>query len=331
MARFESTCATPTLANRAVAAAKAAESSAHPIQLMELMVRRDGAASRTLYTRIMQTGRASKTALRVAIRRAAHQLMEQPRILDDPIAVPLLGSGFARDMERAMHKVARDFRAFMAARSRFVEDRLAEAVSNGVSQYVILGAGLDTFAYRNPFPALRVFEVDYPATQDWKRTLLHNAGICLPGTLTFVPLDFEHRALGEGLAGAGLDTDQAAFFGCLGVVPYLTRDAFRATLSTIAQLPAGTGFCFDYTFSPETLSPRRRVVFDWLSHRVASAGEPFRLFFTPEKLEAELVSSGFRDIDQVGAKELNERYFAGRADGLKLSSSDLGKLATAWV
>jgi methyltransferase (TIGR00027 family) len=125
----------------------------------------------------MQKGKASKTALRVAIRRAAHQVMEQPRILDDPIVERLIGSGVAGDMKRAKHKVARDFRAFMAARSRYVEDRLAEAVANGVTQYVVLGAGLDTFAYRNPFPRLRVFEVDFPATQEWKREQLLEAGI----------------------------------------------------------------------------------------------------------------------------------------------------------
>ena len=222
----------------------------------------------------MQTGKASRTALRVAIRRAAHQLVEQPRILDDPIAVRLVGSAHPRDMERAMHKVARDFRLFMAARSRYAEDRLAEAVANRVTQYVVLGAGLDTFAYRNPFPALRVFEVDFPATQEWKRALLAEAAIALPASLTFVPLDFEHNALAEGLAEAGFDAGKAAFFGWLGVVPYLTLDAFRATLGAIAQLPAGSGVCFDFAFPPETLSPARRLVFDGLAGRVAAAGEP---------------------------------------------------------
>jgi methyltransferase (TIGR00027 family) len=151
----------------------------------------------------MQTGRASKTALRVAIRRAAHQLTDLPPVLDDPIVVRLIGSGYARDMERAMHKVARDFRCFMAARSRYVEDRLAEAVAQGITQYVVLGAGLDTFAYRNPFPGLRVFEVDFPATQKWKRAMLAEAAISVPANLTFVPLDFEHKTLAEGLAGCG--------------------------------------------------------------------------------------------------------------------------------
>ena len=279
----------------------------------------------------MQTGRASKTALRVAIRRAAHQLIDQPRVLEDPIAVKLLGSGFPRDMERAMHKVARDFRAFMAARSRYVEDRLAEAVANGVTQYVVLGAGLDTFAYRNPFPSLRVFEVDFPATQEWKRGMLQEAGIALPANLTFVPLDFEHKALAAGLAEAGFDDRKAAFFGWLGVVPYLTLDAFRATLSAVAALPVGTAVGFDYALAPETLSKPGRTAFDALAGRVAAAGEPFQLFFTPKTMETELLRAGFRRFEQVGSDELNELYFKERADGLKLSAVKLGKLVIAWV
>ncbi len=279
----------------------------------------------------MESGRASKTALRVAIRRAAHQLTDLPRILEDPIAVRLVGPGYARDIKRASHKVARDFRLFMAARSRYAEDQLAVAVAQGVTQYVVLGAGLDTFAYRNPFQQLRVFEVDFPATQEWKRSLLREAGIVLPGDLTFVPLDFEHKALTEGLAEAGFDGHQAAFFGWLGVVPYLTLDAFRATLSTIAQLPEGTAISFDYAFPPETLSPKRRKVFDGLANRVAAAGEPFRLFFTLEELVSELRSAGFERIEQVDSARLNEIYFQKRADGLTLSGAGLGRLATAWL
>ncbi len=279
----------------------------------------------------METGRASKTALRVAIRRAAHQLADAPPVLDDPIALRLIGPGFARDLDRAMEKVARDFRAFMAARSRYVEDRLAEAVASGVAQYVVLGAGLDTFAYRNPFPSLRVFEVDFPATQEWKRGLLHEAGIPLPETLTLVPLDFEHKTLAAGLADAGFDDRNPAFFGWLGVVPYLTTEAFRATLGDVARLPAGTAISFDYAFPPETLTHKRRLIFDGLSQRVAAAGEPFRLFFTPAGLETELSAAGFRRVEQVDFEGLNELYFQNRADGLKLSPVGLGMLATAWV
>ncbi len=279
----------------------------------------------------METGKASKTALRVAIRRAAHQLMEHPRILDDPIAVRLIGSAYARDLERASHKVARDFRSFMAVRSRYVEDRLAEAVSTGVQQYVVLGAGLDTFAYRNPFPQLRVFEVDFPATQQWKRTMLDEAAIEVPGNVTFVPLDFEHNTLVAGLADAGFNSSAPAFFGWLGVVPYLTLAAFRATLGAIAQMPAGSAVSFDYAVAPETLGPAGRTAFDALAGRVAAAGEPFQLFFTPETMASELCRAGFHRIEQLNSDDLNEIYFKNRADGLRLSAVKLGVLVTASV
>ncbi len=279
----------------------------------------------------METGRASRTALRVAIRRAAHQVIDRPLVLDDPIAVRLLGPGFDRDMERAMHPVARDFRLFMSARSRYAEDRLAGAVAEGIAQYVVLGAGLDTFAYRNPFPPLRVFEVDFPATQQWKRAMLAEAGISIPENLTFVPLDFEHKTLAEGLAEAGFNAGAAAFFGWLGVVPYLTLEAFRATVATIGQMPAGTAVSFDYVFSPDTLSDKRRKVFDILSERVSAAGEPFRLFFSSDALEREMRAAGFQRIEQMDSERLNDLYFQDRADGLKLSPVRIGMLVTGWV
>jgi methyltransferase (TIGR00027 family) len=279
----------------------------------------------------MQIGRASRTALRVAIRRAAHQVIDRPRVLEDPIAVRLIGPGYDRDMERAMHHVARDFRLYMSVRSRYAEDRLARQVADGVNQYVILGAGLDTFAYRNPFPELRVFEVDYPATQQWKHGLLAEAGIGIPANLTFIALDLEHKSLAESLLEAGLNPAEPAFFGWLGVVPYLTLDAFRATLATVGRLPAGTAVSFDYAFPPETLSAKRRQVFDTLSKRVAAAGEPLQLFFTPEDLEREVHAAGFGRIEQFDTDRMNETYFKDRADGLKLSPVRVGMLATAWV
>lgn len=197
----------------------------------------------------METGRASRTALRVAQRRAIHQVLDRPPVLDDPIAVPLLGAQFAFDPQREMHPLARAFRAYMAARSRFAEDQLAAAISGGLEQYVLLGAGLDTFTYRNPFPQVRVFEVDFPATQAWKRTLLAEAKIAPPATARYIALDFEHKALEDGLREGGLDFTRPAFFGWLGVAPYLTLDAFRATLETIARMPAGSGVCFDFALA----------------------------------------------------------------------------------
>jgi methyltransferase (TIGR00027 family) len=265
----------------------------------------------------METGRASKTAFAVARRRAVHQILDRPPVLDDPIAVPLLGPHFAYDKLKEMHPFSRAFRAFMAMRSRYAEDHLATAAAAGVEQYVLLGAGLDTFAYRNRFARVRVFEVDFPATQEWKRELLRQAAIPLPDGLTFVPLDFEHKT--------------PAFFGWLGVVPYLTPDAFRATLETIARLPAGTGVSFDYGVPRRALSLLGRIAFDRLAERVAAAGEPFRLFFTPEELEGEFRRAGFHRFEDRGSEELNAMYFAGRTDGLKLPSQGMGRMATAWV
>ena len=279
----------------------------------------------------MESGRASKTALGVAIRRAAHQVVDLPPVLDDPIALRLVGAGYRGKIGRASHRVGRDLRAFVAVRSRYVEDRLAEAVERGVEQYVILGAGLDTFAYRNPHHALRVFEVDFPATQETKRTMLAEARIAEPETLKFVPLDLEHHTLAEDLAAAGFDAGGAAFFGWLGVIPYLTLEAFRSTLRTIATLPEGSGVGFDYALAPETLSAVGRTAFEALAGRVAAAGEPFQLFFRSETMEAELRGAGFMRVEQLDYEQINERYFKERADGLKLSAVGLGMLAAAWV
>jgi methyltransferase (TIGR00027 family) len=257
--------------------------------------------------------------------------MEKPLILEDPVVLPLLGPGYDRDLERASHSVARDFRAYMAVRSRYAEDLLAESVAEGVTQYVVLGAGLDTFAYRNPHPGLRVFEVDFPATQEWKRAKLAEAQIAEPENLTFVPLDFEHHTLAEGLAEAGFDTSRPAFFGWLGVVPYLTRPAFEASLRTIGALPQGSGVCFDYALDPDTLSPLRRPVFDALAVRVAAAGEPFRIFFTPDALERDLHAAGFARVRHADSAVMNALYFDSRADGLRLSAEALGQMVAAWV
>src|ERR1700689_2758722 len=151
----------------------------------------------------MLEGKFSRTAHRVAIRRAAAQLLDHPKVLDDPLALRIIGPEAADDLRsnpKEHHAFSRAFRAFMAARSRYAEDELARAVAHGVTQYVVLGAGLDTFAYRNPHPELRVFEVDHPATQTWKREQLTAASIPIPPSLTFVPIDFEQQMLADGLA-----------------------------------------------------------------------------------------------------------------------------------
>jgi len=281
----------------------------------------------------MEAARPSRTALRVAMRRAAHQLYDaQPLVFNDPVAVPILGSEYLPEVERTVTKLQKPFsvslRAFMVARSRYAEDLLAQAVARGVTQYVLLGAGLDTFAYRNPFPGLHVFEVDHPATQQWKHELLAANGISIPSSLTYVPVDFEHQLLATQLTGAGFDASRPAFFAWLGVVPYLTQPAFRSTLSLIATLPAGSGVVMDYGQPRSALPYFEQLAHDSLASRVQLAGEPFQLFFTPPEMAAELTA--FHTIEDLGGEQINARYFADRKDNLKLLGS-AGRIVSAWV
>jgi methyltransferase (TIGR00027 family) len=281
----------------------------------------------------MQAGKFSRTAHRVAVRRAAHQLLDQPRVLDDPLALRIIGTTAAEELRsnpKEHHAFSRAFRAFMAARSRYAEDELARAVAHGATQYVVLGAGLDTFAYRNPHPNLRVFEVDHPATQAWKRECLQAAAIAIPASLTFVPIDFEQQTLADGLVRAGVNPNAAAFFSWLGVTPYLTREACMTTLSFIAKMPPGSGVVFDFAVDHKLLNLGQRMALAALSRRVAAAGEPFQLFFDPEHLQEDLKNLGFHRTQLLQGKELNERYFKDRNDGLSVRGG-LGHLIGAWV
>jgi methyltransferase (TIGR00027 family) len=281
----------------------------------------------------MQSASPSRTALRVALRRAAHQLYDaQPLVLDDPIAVPILGTAHAEELRRTPTRPDRPFsvglRAFLVARSRYAEDNLANAVARGVAQYVLLGAGLDTFAHRSPYPQLRVFEVDHPATQEWKRDLLRDSDLPTPENLTYTAVDFERESLAERLEATGFDLGAPAFFAWLGVVPYLTLAAFRSTVSFIGSLPAGTGLVLDYGQPRSALPFLEQLAHDSLASRVQLAGEPFQLFFTPPEIAAEL--SAFRTLEDLGSSEINARYFTNRSDSLKLLGS-AGRLLSAWL
>src|SRR5580704_1466123 len=281
----------------------------------------------------MQAATPSRTALRVALRRAAHQLYDSPpHVLDDPIAVPILGDTYADELRRTPTRPDRPFsvglRAFLVARSRYAEDMLATAVAEGVTQYVLLGAGLDTFAHRNPYPQLRVFEVDHPATQQWKHELLEISGLATPANLTYVPVDFERQSLSEQLHSAGFNVTVPTLFAWLGVVPYLTLEAFRSTINFIAVQPPGTGVVLDYSQPRSALPFLEKLAHDSLASRVQLAGEPFQLFFTPKEIAAELTA--FHNIEDIGSKEINARYFANRADNLKLLGS-AARLLSAWI
>jgi methyltransferase (TIGR00027 family) len=281
----------------------------------------------------LKQGRFSRTAYKVALRRAAHQLFDQPKVLDDPLAVPIVGTEAAQKLlaspKERNHPIARAFRAFMVARSRYAEDQLAEAVAQRVAQYVVLGAGLDTFAYRNPHTQLRVFEVDHAATQAWKLERLQTAGIAIPASLKFVPVDFEQQTLPDSLE-KGFDFASPAFFSWLGVTPYLTRDSCMVTLRFIAQLPTGSGVAFDFAVDPKLLNLRQRLALHVISRRVAAAGEPFQLYFRPPELAQELGKIGFQRTEILDTEEINARYFKDRADGLRVRGG-LGQLMGAWV
>jgi methyltransferase (TIGR00027 family) len=280
----------------------------------------------------MIESRPSRTANRVAMRRAAHQLLDTPKVLDDPLAVRILSpesqARLADDSPFVPAAAAKYMRAFMVARARLAEDELALAVARGALQFVVLGAGLDTFGCRNPYPGLRVFEVDYPSTQAWKRDRLLAGGITVPDTLTFAPVDFEKQSLAEGLRDAGFDPAKITFFSWLGVIMYLTSEAASSTLKFIAATPPGGGVVFDYSVPRETLNFLQKMAFDRLTARVEKAGEPFRLFFAPLELAALLRSMGFRAIEDLGSDQINARFFVGRSDGLKVGGG-LARLMSA--
>jgi methyltransferase (TIGR00027 family) len=281
----------------------------------------------------VRPGQPSRTALGAARHRAAHQVLDRGSIFRDPLALAILGSdaeSVARDARD--DPTRRKLRLFIAVRTRFAEDALAGAIARGLRQLVVLGAGLDTYAYRNAAgEGLRIFEVDHPATQAWKRERLADAGIPVPGNLTFAPVDFERDALADGLAAAGFDPTATAFFTWLGVVPYLTQSAVFATLESIATLPGGAHVVFDYANPPDPTSngDRRETERLVLAARVAAAGESFRSSFETADLGARLRSLGLPVIEDLGPRQIVSRYFPGRPTSISDRGGHVVHAATA--
>lgn len=289
----------------------------------------------TLPTNIVRQGEPSRSALSVASLRAAHQLLDEPLVLSDPIALPLLGASTEaalRDDPFALNDpMSRGLRAALVARSRFVEDELSSCVAAGVRQYLVVGAGLDTFAYRNPYrdEGLRVFEVDHPGTQRWKQQLLAEASIGVPASLTFVAADFERDDLASVLRLAGFRADQAACVSWMGVTMYLTTDAVAATLRTVAGFAAGSRLCFDYRVPVTMLNPVERVINEVIEQRVTALGEPWLSAFDPTHLRQQMLELGFSTAESATPEDLNARYFARRKDGLRTGGGGRIMCATA--
>jgi methyltransferase (TIGR00027 family) len=261
-----------------------------------------------------ETRPASRTAVGVALLRAIHQLRDgSPKILDDAVAAALVGP---EALERALAtpdafqtEAMLALRAHVVLRSRFAEDCIAAAVGRGIRQLVVLGAGFDSFAYRQPAWAapLRIFEVDHPESQRLKRERLAAAAVPLPANLTYVPADFARHSLREILAASPLDFSAPAFFSCLGVLVYLDRAAIEALFRTVAAFPAGSELVVTFTSSERATGSAQRAA-DW--------GEPWLSRLQPDELRAELLRCGFASVEFLDPEEAERRYFAERSDGL---------------
>jgi methyltransferase (TIGR00027 family) len=259
----------------------------------------------------MKHGEASRTALSAAGQRAAHQAVENGLVFADPLAIRILGPDADEAIAVARAEPERrGLRFFVAMRSRFAEDNARRAIEAGVRQILVLGAGLDTFAYRlEAREGLRVFELDHPATQRDKRARLAKAGIAEPRHVAYVSHDFEHGDMADALVAGGLDVLRSTFVLWLGVVPYLTEEAAYATLGALARFSGGVEVVFDYADPPHAIEePRVRDFHDAMAARVARSGEPFRCFFDGAALHARARGMGFVEIEDLDRAALIERY-----------------------
>jgi methyltransferase (TIGR00027 family) len=273
------------------------------------------------------------TAVRVALWRALHvQIDQPPHVLEDEIGLKLAApdEGWRQRPDMDPHFTA-GFRAHIVARARFVEDLVAEEADRGVRQYVILGAGLDTFALRRPEVAsrLRVYEVDQPGHQAWKRQRLLELGFGIPEWLRLVPVDFEAGAsLWHELLRAGFDASQAALVTSTGVTQYITREATAATFRQVAALASGSRLLTTFMLPIELTRPDDRQGYEISLNGARNAGTPFISFYTPEEIQALARECGFRETRYVSTDELIDRYFAARTDGLRPSTGEPLMLAT---
>lgn len=261
------------------------------------------------------------TAVRTALWRALHvQADAPPHVFEDEVGARIAAPEAGWQGRPDMSPFTRPFRASIVARARFVEDLVAEQVASGVGQYVVLGAGLDTFAQRQPQMAarIRVFEVDQPGPQAWKRQRLEELGLGIAPFLRLVSVDFEAGDdWWERLAAAGFDPARPAVVASTGVSMYLTKEAIAATLKQVATLAPGSTLVMSFMLPIEMNDPEIRFGVERAAEGARAAGTPFLSFFTPGEMLALARECGFKEVRHVSADMLAERYFAGRADGLR--------------
>ena len=256
--------------------------------------------------------------------RAAHQVLDDaPKILRDPVAVGLTEGTAAIEIERRSAELltpaCKLLRSAIVLRSRFAEDALAAAIASGVEQYVLLGAGLDTFGFRQSKAAakLRIFEIDYPATQRWKLERLLSLGMKSPSNVTYVPLDLELHGLEQPLRDAGFDLRRPAFFSWLGVTQYLDDQTIDSTLTSIARLTQRSGVTLSFNPPDQALDGLDREEALAGAERAAAVAEPWRARPTAASLIDRLRTLGFARVEHLQPKRADALYFQGRKDGLR--------------
>jgi len=273
----------------------------------------------------MELGKYSYMAEATALFRAAHQLFDDdPKILDDPLAFTLLGPDTEQtlyaELERHSSWHAKRARTLAVVRSRYTEDQLAAAIDRGVTQYVILGAGLDTSPYRpgHPGETARTYEVDHPDTQAWKLERLAEAGIEIRANLMHIAVDFERQSLLDGLTAHGFDMTQPAFFSWLGVIYYLHPEASIETCRQVASCVPGSQLVLDFVVSDAVLTRSEREAVEKITAFVKTRGEPWLSRFSPDELETLLRDVGFGEVDYFSRERATATYLKDRTDGLSL-------------
>lgn len=267
------------------------------------------------------------TAVRVALWRALHvQIDPPPHVIEDEIGFRLIAPGDDwRDRPDMDPEGTKYMRASIVARARFIEDLVAEELGHGVRQYVILGAGLDTFSIRRQETAakLKIFEIDQPATLAWKEQRMIDLGFGIPKSLRFVPVDFETAPpWWTELTRAGFDASQPAVVACTGVTLYLTREAILATLRQIAGFAPGSKLAMTFILPPDLLEAEEKPMLQKAEKGARSAGTPFISFFSPGDMLALARQAGFKDVKIISGHDLARRYFAGRTDSLSPSNGE---------